>query len=834
MKWLLLSRLVRNRRLRRQASGITSRRLAGGFGLSFATLVSFISLIVMGVIAWQVAVVMQAIPDVRDLAQVMDPQSGVLAVPTRFYDRTGKKILVEVPEVGAAENTKLISGEMDSISPLAQAMLAAYQPDYWTGIAFRVESLSPTKHGTIPQRMVYEALLSADPVSPGRAVSERVLAQQAIDLYGRPQVLEWFLKLLPFGNGLYGIEQASRAYFGMSAQQLNLSQAAMLAGVSLAPALNPWDSPAGAVSLQQQVLGQMGSLGMITEDQIHSAMLEVVDVQPEIVGAESMDWFTQNAWDEAGKQYGVDQVARGGLEIHTTQDVYLQQQSNCILGSLQRILETGTSEERCAAAGYLPLLPPFKLVPADSLLYEIALMDPTTGEVLALAQSPSDESGTESALGSLVTPFVYLNSFIGGQGPASLVWDVANSRTELPWRDGDEVGPESARTALNRDDLTPAADMLVQGGVTSFSRLAGLLGLSADPAESPLSYSGGVVQTAYAYSMLANNGVLPDKPTYLLQVSAADGTKGNMERKQITVVSPPLAYLVNDTLSDSTERGDAAKLAVHAGGSEVLAVKIGRVGGGEAAWAVVYSPRRVIVAHIRAVDPAAGITVDTAWAAVLAGAMEKAAGAEQPPEPWQEPAGISHVEVCSPSGLLPGLDCPQSTEEIFLSGHEPFTTDVLYKSAEVNRETGSLATVFTPQAMVEKRVFLIVPEEYQTWAREKGIQDYPVEYDTALPPIATAGAVIRTPKMYGTLSGIVQILGDADGEGFTSYRLDYGQGLNPITWVQIGETAVTPVSDSLLAEWDTRGLQGLYTLRLQVVGEEGRLREHMVVVTVQP
>lgn len=830
MKRLLLSRLVRIRRLRRQASGITARRLAGGYSLSFSILISFVFLLITGVFAWQAAVIIRDIPDIHDLAQVMDPQQGIFSVPTRFYDRTGEVVLAEVPENGGAAKKYQLSEEIDPVSPLVQAMLAAYQPDYWTGTAFRLDDLSPEKHGTIAQRTVYEALLSADPASPGRAVSERVLAQQAIDSYGRPQVLNWFLRLLPFGNGLYGIEQASRAYFGTPAYQLNLPQAAMLAGVSLAPALNPWDSPAGAVSVQQQVLGRMASLGMISEDQLHNAMLTVVDVLPDAAGSGSFLLFTQNAWDEAGKQYGVDRVARGGLEIRTTQDVNLQQQADCLLFSLRGILETGTGETGCAAAAYLPLLPPFDPVPAGSLSFEMVVMDPVTGEVLALAQTPSGASENTAKLGSLVAPFIYLNNFAGGRGPASLVWDVAYEKDDFTWQDADEVGPESARSALNRDDLAPAAEMLVQGGEISFGRLADLLGLSADPAGDPLSYSGGVVQTAYAYSMLANSGVLPESPTYLLGTT----TDSIVERQQIAVVSPPLAYLVNDILSDPAGRGGTAKLAIRAGGNEALAVKIGQVGKGEAAWAVVYSPQRVVLARIRAVDPAAGITVDSAWAAALAGAMEKAASAGQPAEHWQDPVGVSRVVVCSPSGLLPDADCPKNRQEIFLSGNEPYILDDLYKSAEINRENGTLATIFTPQALVEKQIYLIIPEAYQAWALAQGIPDYPMEYDTAPPPAATAGAVIRIPQMYETVSGIVKVSGDASGEGFTSYRLDYGQGLNPPTWVQIGETAVNAVADGLLVEWDTRGLQGLYTLRLQVVGEGGRLHEHMVVVTVQP
>jgi membrane carboxypeptidase/penicillin-binding protein len=607
----------------------------------------------------------------------------------------------------------------------------------------------------------------------------------------------------------------------------------MLTGISLAPALNPWNSAAGAVSLQQQVLRQLAALGLLSDAELQAALLEEVRVLPEPTDSKPRTEFVQNALQEAEKKYGEDRVNRGGMVIRTAQDSYQQGQADCLTTSLRGMVEGSGESVTCQAAVELPLLPPFQPLPSGSLSYELVVLDPASGEVLALAQAGAESSTQPAALGSLVTPFIYLNAFAEGSGPASLVWDVTGNPIDAPWQDADELGPESARAALNRDDLAPAAQMLLTGGDASMSRLASLLGFTSDVGGDPLAYSGGITAAARAYAMLANSGQIPAAASFLTTDESID-TGGAGDEAALAVVSRQLAYLVSDSLSDLAERTAAAKLAVRASGNESLAVKIGSVGNGTAAWAVVYSPGRVILTRISGVNLADGARVDENWAAALAGAMEQAASLRQPAKTWQEPAGISRVVVCVPAGLLPGLDCQQQRAEIFLAGNEPVNLDNLYQSAEVNRENGLLATVFTPPELTQQQRFLNVPPEYQAWADSQYLPPLPHEYDTAQPPAPADGTVIRLPEMYATVNGEVSITGDAFGDAFASYRLDYGQGLNPLTWVQIGQNGTEPMQGELLAVWDTAGLQGLYTLRLQVLGADARLQEHMVVVTVRP
>jgi hypothetical protein len=86
--------------------------------------------------------------------------------------------------------------------------------------------------------------------------------------------------------------------------------------------------------------------------------------------------------------------------------------------------------------------------------------------------------------------------------------------------------------------------------------------------------------------------------------------------------------------------------------------------------------------------------------------------------------------------------------------------------------------------------------------------------------------------MFAYVHGKVEITGSAEGDGFSSYRLQVGQGLNPRMWLQIGPDVGSPVNDGGLGVWDTQGLSGLYALQLQVIHRDQRVETALVQVTV--
>jgi membrane carboxypeptidase/penicillin-binding protein PbpC len=295
------------------------------------------------------------------------------------------------------------------------------------------------------------------------------------------------------------------------------------------------------------------------------------------------------------------------------------------------------------------------------------------------------------------------------------------------------------------------------------------------------------------------------------------------------VVAPGLAYLVTSSLSDEAARwpslGSPNALEI----GRPAAAKLGQTPDGRDAWAAGYTPSRLVVTWT---GGGAGGGLTPRLPAVLWNALMQLASRDLPREGWPVPPGVSVINVCDPSGLLPSADCPNVVSEVFTDGNEPTQIDTLYRVYYVNRETGHLATVFTPPQLVEKRVYLIVPPEAREWAVSAGIPVPPDSYDAIQPPPRDPNVNISSPELFASVQGRVQIIGTASGADFVSYRVQVGRGLNPQEWIQIGEEASAPVENDLLAEWDTTGLNGLYAVQLIVIRSDQRVETAVIQVTI--
>jgi hypothetical protein len=217
---------------------------------------------------------------------------------------------------------------------------------------------------------------------------------------------------------------------------------------------------------------------------------------------------------------------------------------------------------------------------------------------------------------------------------------------------------------------------------------------------------------------------------------------------------------------------------------------------------------------------------------VLWNALMQIASEDLPPEGWAAPSDVSLVNVCDPSGMLPTAECPNLVSEVFLNGNEPIQADNMYRRYAVNRETGLLATVFTLPQVIEERVYLVVPPEARAWAEGAGLEIPPANYDVIQAPRFDENVNLTAPALFSEVSGEAQIKGTAAGDGFLSYRVLVGQGLNPQEWLQVAEGS-EPVTEDLLAEWDTSGLSGLYAVQLQVVRADQRVDTAIIQVTVK-
>ena len=297
------------------------------------------------------------------------------------------------------------------------------------------------------------------------------------------------------------------------------------------------------------------------------------------------------------------------------------------------------------------------------------------------------------------------------------------------------------------------------------------------------------------------------------------------------VVTPGLAYLMNHALSDSTARSDALQSSNILNVDTPAGAKLGHTEDGLDAWTIGYTPSRLVAVWTGA-RAQGGSDLSARVPAVLWNALMQIASQAVPNEGWAAPADVSLVNVCDPSGMLPTADCPNLVSEVFLNGNEPAQADTMYRKYAVNRETGLLATVFTLPQLIEERVYLVVPSNARSWAEGTGLEIPPSNYDVIQQPLLNENVNIAAPDLFSEVNGTVQIEGTAAGEGFVSYRVLVGQGLNPQEWIQVAEGS-EPVTNDLLAEWNTTGLSGLYAIQLQVVRSDQKVDTAIIQVTIK-
>ncbi len=875
MRHIQLYSLVNRRRHRKQVVVQSMRRRTARFGLGCG-MITFLALVITLLGAGLLyASLIDTLPSLTRLPEMLDPVKGTLLQPTRIYDRSGQEILYSLENAGISRRyLSLDAKQPEHISPeLIRVTVGALDPSFWKTPGFSLRSLTNPQPATITERLVDDLLLTGEPRGIRRAIRMRVLAAQVIARYGHVQVLEWYLNSASYGHLAFGADSAARLYLDKPAANLDLAEAALIVAANQAPALNPQDAPAAALERQKMVLEMLKRTGVIPEAEYQRANAETLHLANPVTPAVSpAAAFSQLALDALAKQLGRERVERGGIRVITTLNYDLQTELACLARTqLSRLTgQAGdalqANENTCPSARLLPTPLPGDAQLPNGTAASAVVLDSKTGQVLALL-GETTLGGESSALlphepGSLLTPFVALTGFARGQGPASLGWDIptgqavepaadapaaASTATNQPNPDGKFHGPVRLRMAIANDYLAPMTQLLEQIGPANVWRQASALGLSSLVEErSPeLIYHGGTatpLELAQAYSVFANlgtragqrlAGVRDIQPAVILYVEDMQGRPlfdGRTAQTQ-SVVTPQLAYLVHNVLSDETARWPSLGYPNALEIGRPAGAKIGQVEGNHQAWAAGYTQEQVVVFSL-STPKASTVPLSPRMVAGLWHAMMQYAGRNQPAIDWIEPPGIAHVEVCDPSGQLPTEACPKTASEVFLAGSEPNSPDSLYRTFQINSETGRLATIFTPSIYVEEKTFLVVPPLARAWAQAAQLPLPPQEYDAIQPPEPSADVRITAPGLYAFVRGQVTLKGTASGAGLKTYQVQVGQGVNPQTWVQVGAGGTSPLVDGDFGVWDTQGQEGLYSIRLQVVRENQTVETAVIQVTV--
>ncbi len=425
------------------------QRIILGFGLAISIA---IAILFLGV-AFTYASLTRSLPAVEEISVQLNPSNGLLLQPTQLFDRSGQHLLATL----SSSNDKRVFIAYDQFPrSFIDATLALAQPDFWTSPGFMIAGWQEADmHPTLAQRLVHDFLLTGESSSPSRGIQERLLAAQVTARFGREQVLEWVLNSTDYGHFALGAESAAQLYFGKSIRGLNLSEAALLAAVGNAPALNPFDAPQAAETGRVETIQALLALGWITPSEAREAMATQPVLATGWTGIKAngiSEQFVDLLLHQLNTALGAGFAERGGVIVHTSLDYDLQLQADC---SLRTLLEraTGNTEpltaidgSPCSAAEMLPAEKAEETI--EGAIAGAVILDPASGQILAAAGNLQPQPA-----GTSISPFIYLTGFARGLSPATLGWDLPADQA-VPGQV--YQGPVRLRIALANDYLPPA------------------------------------------------------------------------------------------------------------------------------------------------------------------------------------------------------------------------------------------------------------------------------------------------------------------------------------------------------------------------------------------
>ncbi|MFN8497439.1 MAG: transglycosylase domain-containing protein [Anaerolineae bacterium] len=784
---------------------------------------------------------------------------------TRIYDRTGQTVLYDIYDPQGGNRT---------MAPLSQipislrlATISLEDKDFYTNPGFDVRGLAraelnnllglPLQGGSsITQQLVKNVAIDPDQRitrSYDRKLKELVLAWELTRRYpgpaGKDQILEWYLNTVYYGNLAYGVQAAAETYFGKPVSELTLAEAALLATLSRSPASNPIDNPDEARRQQAIALDEMADDGYITRAEAEAAKTAPLGrPRPRtetttLVAPHFAVWVRQLL--EA--RYGPQALYRGGLQVITSLDLRLQNAAETIARNQVAALQ---AQQR------------------DASNASLVAIDSHTGQILAMLGSldywdASIHGQVNVALnprqpGSAFKPITYLTAFTQGYTPATVLLDV---RTDFgtpgaPYipenYDRQYHGPVSLRAALANSYNIPSVRLLDMVGIPNVVSMAHRLGVTGLNGQYGLALTLGggevsLLDLTYAFNTIANDGrmvgapVAPQnrrlgyrelEPTPILRVTDASGEVLDdfTTPEEREVVSPAEAFLVTDILSDGKARepafGPASPLVI----DRPAAVKTGTTNDYRDNWTVGYTPQLTVGVWVGNSDGhPMRQTSGVEGAAPIWHAFMETVLSGQPPSPFPRPPGLAWAEVCALSGLKPTELCPQRHGEWFIAGTAPTQPDNVYQKVRVCRANGRLASTLCPPEDVEEQVFAILPREAADWARQAHIPQPPLdEGDAVIAPSGAAALISPVPQSF--VKGIVPVVGIITGGDVQRYRLEVGEGVAPTEWYALAEDRGTISGD--LMRWDTRGLNGAYTVRLLVDRASGHTDDLRVPLTI--
>ncbi len=556
------------------------------------------SLVMLGIFFGILAIYFFGTPSVADIADFPLKQA------TRLYDRTGT---VELYRLYGEENRIVISHD-DIPDSIRLATITSEDANFYAhdGVdilaiirALKVDIISgEIRQGgsTITQQLARNLYLTRERTL-GRKIRETFLAVKIDRHFSKEKILDLYLNTVPYGSNAYGIETAAQTFFGKSARDLTLAESALLASLPNAPTyFSPYgDHLEELVARQKNVLVRMRELRFITGEALKKALsvniLENISPLKRQIIAPHFVFYAIGALE---KTYPKEELETGGLRIHTTLDLSLQ-------NAAEQAVQNGAKKNIARGASNAGLVS----------------LDPRSGEVLAMVGSKDyfdasvdgqvNVTISSRQPGSAFKPFAYATAFEKGFQPETPIYDRpinfgpdGSGRPYIPRNyDGRFHGLLTMRQTLAMSLNVPAVQTLALAGIRDTIALATRLGITTltDPSRYGLALVlGGAevkpIDMASAFSVFGQDGIRHEIEPILKIIDRGEEYVRTDDQSGIRVLDTDIARKINSILSDNAARtpifGPHSPLAFPAG--MTVAAKTGTTQNFRDAWTVGYTP----------------------------------------------------------------------------------------------------------------------------------------------------------------------------------------------------------------------------------------------------
>ena len=510
------------------------------------------------------------IPDLSSFEQRRILQS------TKIYDRTGEVLLYDLHQ-----DVKRTIVPFENISRhIKNATVAIEDDTFYTHKGIRpmailrsvINNIQTGKGAlggaggsTITQQVIKNSILEKEKKLT-RKIKEAILAVKLERLLTKDEILGHYLNEVPYGGTIYGVEEASQAFFGKPAKEITLPEAAYLAAL---PQLPTYYSPYGnhrdeLDKRQQLVLERMLINGFITKEEYEDARNTEVIFQPQAVTGIRAPHFVMYVIEQLEEKYGKEALSDKGFRVITTLDWELQEEAEKIVAEKVAI---NKEKYNASNAGLIAL-------------------DPQTGDILTMVGS-RDYFDTEidgnfnvtlapRQPGSSIKPMVYASAFSNGYTPDTIVYDVktqfstacevSDTTSNPPCYSPENYnhkfkGPIKLRDALPQSLNIPAVKVLYLTGLKNAIKLTHDMGITTlnDPKRLGLTLvlGGGEVKLLEhtgAYGVFANEGIKADRRTILRIEDSAGNVIEETKVRSHRVLDRDVALHISDILSDNNAR----------------------------------------------------------------------------------------------------------------------------------------------------------------------------------------------------------------------------------------------------------------------------------------